>query len=114
MAELTSALAVYFRSIDNEWQTARHIAVGMYADVARVRMMLTNNAKNGYLEREGEPRRYRFKEGALNQNPRGNVTHRSVAAVAAEFCRRHNVSAPYEATRKDPEALNEWTEMLLR
>lgn len=115
MAELTSALAVYFRSIGNEWQTARHIAVGMNTDIARVRMMLTNNAKNGHLERSGEPRHYRFKEGALDQNSVEDVKATySAATAAAEFCRRHNVTVPYEATRNNPEALTEWTEMLAR
>lgn len=111
---LTSALAEYFRRTDNRWQTARQIAAGMDKDVALVRMQLQNHHQRGQLERDGEPRRYRFVEGSLSPKLGKSVGTYSAASAASEFCRRWNVTVPYEATRDNPEALTEWTEMLAR
>lgn len=115
MAELTSALAGYFRRTDNRWQTAHQIAAGMGKEVSLARMSLQNHYNKGHLERDtGSPRRYRFKEGSLGLSPSKSVTTYSAASAAAEFCAKWGVTVPYEATRDNFEALTEWTEMLAR
>lgn len=116
MAQLNLSAPVpqHFMATRNRPQTAREIAADMDKAEYLVRSALTSYMRSGHiLTDDSSPKRYYFRaESLAGETPR--ATSPKIGKLAAEFCRRWNCDVPYEATRKDPEALTEWTEMLAR
>lgn len=114
MPKLTTLLA-HFQIIDNRPQTVREIREAMGGTEASVRAMLGVAANKGLVCREGKKPNTRF---YLDENCPVLLHLATPERLAGlddftrDFCGRWNVLTPFDATRRNPEALRDWLETL--
>ena len=114
MPKLTTLLA-HFQATDNRPQTAREVLDALGGTEASVRAMLGNAANKGLVRREGKKPNTRF---YLDENcpvPLHIATPERLASLddfTRDFCGCWNVLTPFDATRRNPEALRDWVTRL--
>lgn len=111
--KLSGPLVEHFRQTRNRSQTVAEIVAAIDRPEGYVRRAIGSYALRGYIERSGTPRRYSFKPGVLEAlREIAPPELRDIEAIRAAFCERWGVSAPFEATKRSPEALREWIGVL--
>lgn len=111
-------LSQHFRDTGNTWQTATEVAAALDMKPGTVASVLTVMSKPGCKRVEKERRRdaivYRIRPARLHDAPprTGEKAGARLERLAADFCRKHAVSYPYQATSKNPDAMREWSALM--
>lgn len=111
-------VATFFRGNGNKWATSAELHHATGKSHRAIYAMLALMVKSGSLEVDyGEPRHYRMSPEKLWARYEKTTAQKfqprpSVAKIQADFCKRYNVSAPFEATQHDPQAMREWCKLL--
>ena len=125
---LRGRLAGFFRANGNVWSTRKEVDKSL--GVGAAHHLLAYARGDGWLEKEcGREGRMRYRidpgklyaettggaigeAGLLRQMERDRKQTERVTKITEAFCERHRVRVPYEATRRSPEALLEWCELV--
>lgn len=108
-------LSQHFRDTSNVWQTATEVASALQMKPGTVASILTVMSKPGCKRVQKERRRdaivYRIRPARLHDDPprTGVKAAARLEQIAADFCRKHGVSTPSQATMKSEEAMLEWS-----
>lgn len=108
-------LSQHFRDTGNTWQTATEVASALDMKPGTVASVLTVMSKPGCKRVQKERRQdaivYRIRPARLHDAPprTGEKAGARLEQIAADFCRKHEVKIPYQATSKSEAAMREWS-----
>jgi hypothetical protein len=111
-------IAKFFREAGDSWMTASMVGEALHVETGLASRELGRCFRLDLLERRGNfhSYEYRGKPDVLNEKAPDHLLarkkHLSVDLVTAGFCDRWGVRKPFQATRRNPEALAEWCRLL--
>lgn len=102
----------HFDHVQNDWQTPKQIAEATGLTVEVCSWGCPHLVARGRAEKQGGygEKSYRLTGDATPRPKKEKRLGKTrVEQIAAEFCAKHGVSSPYQATMKSQEAMLEWS-----